>query len=154
MDAIDHKLIVEVEKGLPLTVEPFSRIAEKIGVSPQEVIVRLQKLQENGVIRRFGVSVKPNGVGYSANALVAWKVPQSRVSEISKYFSGLEAVSHCYERESGTLQWGYNLYIVMHAHERRTIEESVKKLAEATNLNEYIVLYSKRNLKLKETKKC
>ncbi|MCL4429132.1 MAG: AsnC family transcriptional regulator [Chloroflexi bacterium] len=147
MDAIDHKLLVEAEKGLLLTPEPFNEIAAKIGIKPQEVIARLRKLQENGVIRRFGVSLKPNGVGFCANALVAWKVPESRVQEVGNYFSEYNEISHCYERKTVVGKWEYNLYTVMHAHERQAIEELVKQLSDATSLTDYLILYSTKNLK-------
>jgi DNA-binding Lrp family transcriptional regulator len=157
MDAIDYKLILEAEKGLALTSQPFHEIAAEIGITPTEVIARLQKLQESGVIRRFGVSIKPNSIGYSANALVAWRVPENRVAELGKYFSAQQEISHCYEREVMPGVWEYNFYTVMHARERKTIEEFVKQLSDATALKEYAILYSTRNLKtksVKETKKC
>jgi siroheme decarboxylase len=154
MDAIDHKLIVEAEKGLPITPQLFDQIAASIGITPQEVIARLQKLQESGVIRRFGASLKPNGVGYSANALVAWKVPENRMQGVSRYFCERKEVSHCYERETVPGEWEYNLYTVMHAPQRSTIEKMVKQFSDETSLNHYVILYSTRNLKLKENTKC
>jgi DNA-binding Lrp family transcriptional regulator len=157
MDAIDRKLLVEAEKGLLLTPQPFHAIAVQVGITPQEVIARLQRLQENGVIRRFGLSLKPNDVGYNANALVAWKVPQSRIQEIGEYFSGYNDISHCYERGTVAGKWEYNVYTVIHAHERQTIEQLVKLLSDIIGLSDYLILYSTRNLKTKpaqETGKC
>ena len=157
MDAIDQKLLAEAEKGLPLTPQPFHTIAEQIGITSQEVLARLQRLQENGVIRRFGLSLKPKDVGYNANALVAWKVPQNRIEEVGEYFSGYSDISHCYERGTIMGKWEYNVYTVIHAHERQTIEQLVRLLSEITGLSDYLILYSTRNLKNKpaqETEKC
>jgi len=152
VNVIDRKLIVEAEKGLSLTPKPFDKIAANLGITPEDAIIRLQKLQENGVIRRFGVSLRPDGVGINANALVAWKVPEKRVGKVSLYFSEHEEVSHCYEREVVPHEWEYNLYTVMHAPERSAIEEMVVKFSEETALTDYVILYSNRNLK--ELKKC
>ena len=157
MDAIDHKLIVQTVKGLPLTSQPFNEIAAQNGITAKEVISRLQKLQETGVIRRFGVSLKPSGVGFSANALVAWKVPENRIQDAAGFFSRHQEVSHCYERETVEGKWPYNIYTVMHAHERSSIEAMVKQFSDATELTDYLILYSTRNLKTnqpEETKKC
>jgi siroheme decarboxylase len=156
MDAIDHKIITQAAKGLPLTPQPFNEIAAQNGITPQEVINRLQRLQETGVIRRFGVSLKPSGVGFSANALVAWRVPENRIQEVAAFFSRRQEVSHCYEREM-VEGWAYNIYTVMHAHERSIIEALVKQFSDATQLADYLILYSTRNLKTnqpEETKKC
>lgn len=154
MDAIDLKLVVEAEKGLPLTPEPFSLLAANAGVTVQDAIGRLQKLQNTGVIRRFGVSIRPNGVGFYANAMVAWKVPNNHIVEVSDYFCKRKEVTHCYERKVVPGKWEYNLYTVMHAQERSTIEELVKKFSNETSLSQYVILYSSRNLKLTETKRC
>jgi len=154
MDAIDQKLLAQAEKGIPLIPEPFEEIATNLGITSQEAISRLQKLRESGIIRRFGVSVKPNGVGYLANALVAWKVPQTRMAEVSQYFCRQKEVSHCYEREPVEGEWEYNLYTVMHAHERVTVEERVKQHATEVAVCDFLILFSAKNLKLKDRNKC
>lgn len=157
MDAIDRKLLVEAEKGLPLTAEPFHEIAAKAGITPQEAITRLQQLQKEGTIRRFGASFRPNNIGFTANALVAWKVPEEHVAEIGLRFSNHSEISHCYERKIIEGKWEYNLYTVMHAHKRGAIEQLVKLLSNETALTDYLILYSTRNLKSKkltEKQKC
>ena len=147
MDEVDRKILFETNKGLLLTAEPFNEIAAQLGITPREVIARLVKLRENGVIRRFGASIKPNDLGFSANALVAWKVPENRVQEVGSCLSKFSEVTHCYERKAIAGKWEYNLYTVMHARERESIEQLVKNLSEATAVNDYQILYSIRDLK-------
>ena len=147
MDEIDRKLLAEMEKGLALTAEPFNEVACELGITPKEVIARLILLKEKGVIRRFGASIKPNNIGFSANALVAWKVPQERVKEIGDYMSKLQEVSHCYERKPVSGRWEYNLYTVLHAREREAIERMVNEISEGTGISEYKMLFSTRDLK-------
>lgn len=154
MDEIDRKLLAKTEKGIPLTSQPFDQIARDIGITPQEVLLRLQALQKSGVVRRFGVSVKPNGVGYSANALVAWRVPAARIALVGQYFSQHTEVSHCYEREIVPGEWEYNFYTVIHSKERTIVQKMVQRFAFETNLCEYVILFSTRNLKLKGESKC
>ncbi len=154
MDEIDRKLIAETEKGISLVPQPFDQIAKNLGITPQEVLIRLQELQKNGVIRRFGVSLKPRGVGYLANALVAWKVPAARIALVGEYFSQHRDVSHCYEREIVPGEWEYNFYTVIHGKECYVVRQMVQRFAFETNLCEYAILFSTRNLKLKETPKC
>lgn len=96
----------------------------------------------------------PNGVGYLANALVAWKVPPQRIALVGEYFCKCKEVSHCYEREVVQGRWDYNFYTVIHAQQRSTVEEMVQRFAAETSLSEYAILFSTRNLKLKEKTKC
>jgi len=147
MDEVDCKILFETNKGLLLTPEPFNEIATQLGITPREVITRLVKLRESGVIRRFGASIKPNDLGFSANALVAWKVPENRVQEVGACLSKFKEVTHCYERKIVAGKWEYNLYTVMHARERETIEHLINNLSEATAINDYLILYSTRDLK-------
>ena len=147
MDEIDHKLLAGMEKGITLTAEPFKEIALQLGITPKEVVTRLCTLKEKGVIRRFGASIKPNNIGFSANALVAWKVPENRVQEIGVYLSKYQEISHCYERKTVTGIWDYNLYTVIHGREREVVQRMVKEISEGIAINEYKILYSTRDLK-------
>jgi len=147
LDEIDRKLLAEMEKGLALTTEPFNEVACELGITPKEVIARLILLKEKGVIRRFGASIKPNNIGFSANALVAWKVPQERVKEIGDYMSKLQEVSHCYERKPVSGRWEYNLYTVMHSREREDVERMVDQSSKQLGISEYEILFSTRDLK-------
>jgi DNA-binding Lrp family transcriptional regulator len=147
LDEIDRNLLAEMEKGLTLTGEPFNEIARELGITPKEVVARLILLKEKGVIRRFGASIKPNSIGFSANALVAWKVPGERVEEIGEYMSKFQEVSHCYERKPVSGRWEYNLYTVMHAREREGVERMVNQISEWTGISEYEILFSTRDLK-------
>lgn len=147
MDRIDESLLTELKQGIPLTPQPFNNIALKIGISPSEVLTRIEKLKEAGVIRRFGACMKPNDVGLNANAVIAWNVPSDRINEVGHYLGSFREVTHCYERQTIPERWPYNLYTVMHAQERQTIEQMTRLLSENICVDDYIILYSKRDLK-------
>ena len=154
MDEIDIKILAHVEKGVALDREPFKVLALQLKIPQQEVVDRLNRLKAEGVIRRFGASIKPNNVGFSANALVAWKIPQSRVQEVGAYMSKMPEISHCYERKAVAGRWEYNLYTVMHAHERESINRMVNQISMETEIAEYKILYSTRDLKAKNKGPC
>ena len=129
-------------------MEPFREIAMRLGLGPSEVVSRLARLQKNGVIRRFGAKIKPRDIGLCANAMVAWKVPVHRIEEVGSYLSKLSEVTHCYERETVLGKWEYNLYMVMHSQKRESIETAVRKLSHTLGIREYLILFSKANLKI------
>jgi DNA-binding Lrp family transcriptional regulator len=115
-----------------------------------EVISRLKNLQQSGAIRRFGARMLPRDIGLPASAMVAWKVPDSRVQEVGEYFSGFKEMTHCYEREIVPGKWEYNLYTVLHSRNRGRIKAFVKQLSENLGIPEYLILFSKANLKTSE----
>ncbi len=147
LDEVDLKVLLSLENGIPLTAKPFSDVATRLGVTEEEIIERLRKLQASSVIRRFGASIKHRRVGITANAMVVWRVPERRVREVGGYMSGFKEVTHCYERKVIPGKWTYNLYTVIHAYERESIERFVKRLSEAVGINDYLVLFSIREFK-------
>jgi DNA-binding Lrp family transcriptional regulator len=147
MDQIDETLLLELKQGIPLTSQPFNNLAVKIGITSHETLTRLLKLKKDGIIRRFGASIKPNEVGFNANAVIAWNIPAERVMAVGNYFASFKEVTHCYERQTVAERWPYNLYIVMHAQKRETIEQMTKLLSETIGVGDYVILYSKRDLK-------
>lgn len=147
MDEIDRKLLVESNMQATIAAEPFREIAAQVALTPDEVISRLKKLQKNGVIRRFGAKIKPRDIGLRANAMVAWKVPDYCVQEVGAFLSKLKEVTHCYEREIVLGKWEYNLYTVLHSSKTASIEATVRKLSQALGIKEYLILFSKTNLK-------
>ena len=144
---MDVKLLVEMAKGIPLAEEPFNEISQRLGIAEKEIINRLLKLKQEGVIRRFGASIKPSSIGFSANALVAWNVPENRILEIGEYFSKIREISHCYERKAVQGRWEYNLYTVIHAQERESVHHLVNQLSLELGMAEYKILFSERDLK-------
>src|SRR5208283_3049807 len=119
------------------TNQPFNEIALQLGITTKEVVTRLSNLKEKGVIRRFGASLKPNNIGFLANALVAWKVPENRVQEIGAYLSKYQEISHCYERKTIDGIWDYNLYTVIHGREREVVQRRVKEISDGIAINDY-----------------
>jgi hypothetical protein len=66
---------------------------------------------------------------------------------VGLYFSSFREITHCYERSSVPERWDYNMYTVMHAQSRPMVEQMIKLLAETVGIQDYVILYSKRDLK-------
>ena len=111
-------LIAEIESGLPLVPRPFAEISERLGVSEDQVIETLESLLENGCIKRFGVIVRHRELGYVANAMVVWDVPDESVDEIGQLFGTAPFVTLCYRRPRRPPNWPYNLFTMIHGLNR------------------------------------
>ena len=62
----DKALVRILQEDLPLTSEPYARIARSLGMTEKQVLQRVGNWCEQGVIRRFGASVRHRQVGYKA----------------------------------------------------------------------------------------
>jgi DNA-binding Lrp family transcriptional regulator len=142
MDNLDIEILLAVQDGVPLVREPFSTIAKQLGLKPEEIVKRLQRLREERVIRKFEVFIRKRKVGITANAMVVWVVPRNRIQEVGEIFAGFKEVTHCYERQTIPDKWRYNLYTVIHGSKRRTVKEFVKRLSDAVGVDDYLILFS------------
>ncbi|MCD6293864.1 MAG: Lrp/AsnC family transcriptional regulator [Deltaproteobacteria bacterium] len=142
----DKKVISQIQKDLPVYPQPFALMAEKIGISEKEFIERVKRLKKDGIIRRFGATLRHQEAGFKANAMIAWKAPESIISEMGKTLAGFREVSHCYHRAAKG-DWPYNLYTMVHGGSRDECREIAEQMSTATGLSNYAVLFSEKEFK-------
>jgi DNA-binding Lrp family transcriptional regulator len=147
LDAVDIELLREAQNGIPLVAEPFKGIAENLNIDEEEVLQRLKRLGERKVLRRFAASIDNRKVGVVANAMVTWKVPQERIEEVGGLFAGNEKVTHCYIRSTVPGRWTYNLYTVLHGHDKASVENLAKEMSSQIGIDDYLLLFSTRVFK-------
>ncbi len=131
---------------MAVCTRPYRAIAEKINITEAELLERLKDLSRRGVIRRFGATLRHQRAGFSANAMVAWKVDEDRVEEVGQKMATFHQVSHCYRRNP-TADWPYNLYTMVHANNEQACHETAQKMSRATSVQDYTLLFSREELK-------
>lgn len=149
LDAEDRRLILATQAGLPLVARPYAALAQELGLPAHEVIARLQRLLELGVIRRIGVIPNHYALGYTANGMSVWDVEDEQVDELGAEVGALEFVTHCYRRPRHPPDWPYNLFAMVHGRSRAEVEGKVARIAKLLGdaCLEHDVLYSTRILK-------
>jgi DNA-binding Lrp family transcriptional regulator len=149
LDNIDRQIIQATQSGLPLVSRPYDDIAERLGLSVNDVISRMQAMQQNGIIRRIAAVPNHYALGYKGNGMTVWDVPSERVNELGKKVGALDFVSHCYHRPRFLPDWPYNLFAMVHAHNRDEALLLVNNIAELLGENDrgHDVLFSKQILK-------
>jgi DNA-binding Lrp family transcriptional regulator len=146
LDTLDKKIIAAMQDEFPLSPEPYREIAERLEISEAELLQRLQQYRQSGKIRKMGAVLRHRQVGYTANALCAWLVPDERVSEVGNLMASYQVVTHCYARVAQP-DWPYNFYTMVHAHTRDECRLIAAQLASAAGLADYIMLFSTREWK-------
>ncbi len=149
VDDIDRRIIVATQAGLPLTAKPYLQLATQIGISHDELKKRMQAMQDSGVIRRIGAVPNHYKLGYKANGMTVWDVPDEKVQELGQKIGSLAFVSHCYHRPRHLPEWAYNLFAMVHAHNREEALQQVNVIADILGDNDrgHDVLFSTRILK-------
>lgn len=149
LDSIDRQIIVATQSGLPRVARPYHAIAAQLGMAAEEVMHRMQRMLETGVIRRIGAVPNHYALGYRANGMSVWDVPDERVRELGQKIGALDAVSHCYHRPRHLPVWPYNLFAMVHGRDRDEVEAKVRIIADLLETADrgHTVLYSTRILK-------
>ena len=88
----------------------------------------LWRLCRNGVISRFGVIVKHRSLGYRANAMAVWDVPDREVDDVAESFTRHDFVTLCYRRPRRPPIWPYNLFCMVHGASREKVNEQLAAL--------------------------
>ena len=148
IDTLDLHLTAAAQNGLPITSRPYLAIAQQLAITEQEVIKRLAQLKQQGLIKRFGVIVHHRKLGYQANAMVVWNIPEHLVDEIGRSMSQEKFVNLCYQRPRRE-NWSYNLYCMIHGKSRDTVLAQLQQLIETHALStfEHQILFSRRCFK-------
>ena len=148
-DPIDRRIIMATQEGLPLTIKPYDTIAERLGLQAEEVRQRLKHMIASGLIRR--VSLVPNHyrLGYRANAMTVWQLPDDRIRILGQRVAALPFVSHCYHRQPNPPDWPYNLFAMVHGRSRNETDALIDVISEVLGdaVQAHTAIYSSRILK-------
>jgi DNA-binding Lrp family transcriptional regulator len=118
-------------------------------MTESEVIATLGNWLASGIARRVGVVLRHRGLGYTANAMAVWDVPDSEVSAAGMRLARRPEVTLCYRRARRAPVWPYNLYCMIHGRSRRQVSAQLAALNEEEGLARYAhaVLFSRRAFK-------
>lgn len=143
---LEKKIIALLQTDIPVVKRPFLEMAEKIGISEEKFLKVLNDLNDRGMIRRFGATIKHQNSGYKANAMVAWKVPEERVERVGAIMATFGEITHCYRRDPAP-GWEYNLYTMVHAADEAGCYAIVKRISQDVGETNYTLLFSRQELK-------
>ena len=143
----EQAILKLVQGNLPDSATPFSDIAEQVGVETRDVLELLQGLKQDGAIRRFGATLRHQKAGYGFNAMVAWRIDsEEEVLRVGEQLAEEEMISHCYYRKEQP-GWPYNLYTMVHGKSRDHCVDGINALARKTGLEDFQILFSRKELK-------
>jgi len=142
----DKPLIRVLQQDLPIEPRPFDDWAVQAGVSVDALLEAAKAYESRRWMRRFSAVLRHREVGFTANAMGVWKVPQGREEEFGKKAATFDAVSHCYLRPTYP-DWAYNLFTMIHGPTEDACRAVLRAISEATGVTEYDALYSTHEYK-------
>ncbi len=130
LDDTDRQLLQHLQDDFPLARKPWTIIGERLGLTGEEVLRRVQRLVREGVVRSIGPVVDARKVGLTASTLVALHVPEARLLEVARVVGGRPGVSHCYERYHPL----FNLWFTLSMPDRSSMVREMRWLLEQAHV--------------------
>jgi DNA-binding Lrp family transcriptional regulator len=152
LTAEEVALVRVLQEDLSLVERPFAEEATSLGLSEEELLARAAALQEEGIMRRFAAVLRHRAVGFTANGMVCWIVPEERLEEVGPKLSSYPQVSHCYLRPVFPPDWPYNVFTMIHAQTREDCERTTKRIEADVGIGDYAILYSHTEYKKERVK--
>ena len=146
LEPLHYELIRALQKNIEACEEPFAQVVDELGIDYETLQKEVQRLLDAGIMRRFASILYHRKAGFSANAMVVWKVPQERAEAIGESVAAYSAVSHCYLRPVFP-SWPYPLFSMVHGKSKEEVEAVVREMAAEIGVEEYRYLYSTREFK-------
>ena len=113
--ALEKRVLNDFQHDFPLSATPFADMAQQLGVSEDEILSTVRKLQDDGVISRVGPVFTPNRIGVST--LAAMSIPEAELECVARIVSAFAEVNHNYERDHE-----FNLWFVVTASSEEHLE--------------------------------
>jgi len=148
LSELDRQLLLEIQTGFPLSATPYRDVADAIGADVDEVLAAVERLREDGCIKRIGCVVNHIATGFDNNCMVVWDVPDDQLDEVGERVGELPYVTLCYHRPRRPEQdWQYNLFTMIHGRDADAVDEKIDELATAYLPVDHDRLYSTATLK-------
>lgn len=143
MDDTDKRILNEIQSDFPIVLRPYQALGERLLLTEDEVIERVKKLKENGVIRRIGGNFHSSRLDFTST-LCAAKVPEGKIDHFVEVVNRYPGVTHNYLRNHD-----YNIWFTFIAQDMDCINDALKRISEETGATEIKNLPAVKTFKIK-----
>ena len=142
LDDIDKKILVELQGDLPVVKRPFKEIVDSVAISEDKFFTRVKRLQKEDIIRKFGLRIDSEKVGFKST-LIAMKVVPERLEETADRLSGYDFVTHNYARDHE-----YNLWFTVIERDESALRKAIERIEREVEYDDMLNLPVRRKFKI------
>ncbi len=142
MDDIDRKLLNLIQEEFPISVSPCAEVGAQIGIGEDEVLKRIGRLKEEGIIRRIGAVFDLRKLGF-ASTLCAARVPEEKIRGFVEMVNARPGVTHNYRRDDD-----YNVWFTLIAPGEDALEKALAEIKQTTGIDDILSLRATRTFKI------
>ena len=142
----DVATIRAAQGPMEVTPEPYAAAAAELGIAQDELLARLESMQERRALRRVAAILFHRRAGFSANGMGVWNVPEERILELGPRMSAFRGISHCYQRPTYD-DWPYSVFTMAHGRSKEECDAILDSIAADTGIEDRRTLYSSTEFK-------
>ena len=144
LDDLDHQILKAVQDDFPLSERPYEVLAERLGLDESALWQRVERLLEQGTIRRLGASIDSRKLGF-CSTLAAVRVKPDMVERAAEAIGRYQEVTHSYLRDHE-----FNIWFTIIAPDNSRIEKILDDVRRELSLepSDILNLPMKRMFKL------
>ena len=143
LDDADKAVLNRIQSDFPIDSRPYNVIAQELGLEEADVISRVSKLKEAGIIRRIGGNFVPHKVGF-VSTLCAAKVPENKIDAFAKVVNRYSGVTHNYQRDNQ-----FNIWFTFIARSKHEIEQNLRQISRETGVETILNLPATKVFKIR-----
>lgn len=128
LDYIDRNILQIIQSDFPLVERPYLQVAESVGITEKEVLERIGRMQEQGLIRRLGGLFNSRKLGYTGT-LCAMRVPPEDIERVAGIINEYHGVTHNYLRNHD-----YNMWFTLLAESDNRLNELLAEISQRTGI--------------------
>lgn len=126
LDTTDRAIVNALQGGFPICATPYAIAAEAMGLDEAELIERLGRLLDDGVLSRFGPMYNADRMG-GGNVLAAMKVAAGDFDKVAEQINAFAEVAHNYARDHA-----FNMWFVIATEDAGRISALIAEIEDAT----------------------
>lgn len=138
----DKEILNMIQLDFPIDARPFQVLAERLGLSEEDLIARVQAMKDSLIIRRIGGNFSPDRLGYYSTLCTA-RVPENKIDEFTRTVNAYPGVTHNYMRDHD-----FNIWFTFIAPSRQQIADSLEKISRQTGVSPVLNLPATRVFKI------
>lgn len=142
MDKTDKNILNEIQSDFPISSRPYHELGKRLNLSESEIINRIKRLKDVGIIRRIGGNFDSGRLGFTST-LCAARVPEEKVNHFAEVVNRYPGVTHNYLRNHS-----FNIWFTFIAQDMARIENALKEISEETGVTEILNLPAVRSFKI------
>lgn len=143
MDEADKNILNRIQSDFPRSSRPYKDIGRELNLSESDVIERVSRLKESGIIRRIGGNFSPDKLGF-VSTLCAARVPEDKVDQFAEVVNKYPGVTHNYQRNND-----YNVWFTFISPSMEEIEANLADIARESGVDDIINLPATRVFKIR-----